>query len=85
MTSHVNLLLASAADQAEGYMKQATSNYNQARAYHEQALADEHKQIKMLDEGESDIETNDREMFFAEEKYNKTCREQQCGKSMPKS
>ncbi|XP_028408464.1 uncharacterized protein LOC114531030 isoform X2 [Dendronephthya gigantea] len=81
VTSHVGLLLASAADQAERYMKQATTNYDQATAYHEQALADEHKQIMMLDEGENDIESDDREMFFAEEKYNKTCREQQCGKT----
>ena len=62
-------------------MKQASANYNQATMYHKQALADERKQILIVDEGENDIENDDREMFLAEERYNKTCREEQCGKS----
>ena len=81
MTSHVNLLVAATADQAQRYVKQASANYDEATRYHKQALAEEHKRIFMLDEGENDIESDDREMFLAEERYNKTCSEQRCGKS----
>lgn len=62
-------------------MKQASRNLHQANYYHKEALAQEQKYKDVLEEWESELEMDDRDLFMAEERFNRTCREEQCDKS----
>ena len=82
VVKRVDAIFAAAAEHAQGYMKEASKNFQKANVYHNEALAKEQKYKEMLDEMESNLEVDDRDLFVAEERFNRTCKEEQCDKSM---
>ena len=82
VVKRVHAIFATAADHAQGYIKEASKNFQKANVYHNEVLAKEQKYKEMLDEVESNLEVDDRDLFVAEERFNRTCKEEQCDKSM---
>ena len=70
-----------AADEAERYMKEASRNYHQANVYNDEAATKEKKYQELLNEKEVKIDEDNRELFIAEERFNRTCKQEHCEKS----
>lgn len=79
--SAVDTLIKAAATEADNFIHQATDNLKEAKNYYRKATKNEEYYRQKLDEEENILNERNREVWLAEQRYNSSCKLNQCTKS----